>query len=71
MSPNSYTPVASCNSLFDGKPVNPGCISYQGCSEPTIWCSHNDNIYNLTDGHEHGWPCFANSAIADFFLSLP
>jgi hypothetical protein len=26
---------------------------------------------HLTDGHEHGWPCFANSAIADFFLSLP
>jgi polyhydroxybutyrate depolymerase len=66
-----YTEVAACNSLFDQKPVNPGCISYQGCTEPTIWCSHNDNNYNLTDGHEHGWPCFANSAIADFFLSLP
>jgi polyhydroxybutyrate depolymerase len=66
-----YTAVAACNSTFDNKPVNPGCISYQGCTEPTIWCSHNDNIYNLTDGHEHGWPCFANSAIADFFLSLP
>jgi polyhydroxybutyrate depolymerase len=66
-----YAPVAACNSTFDQKPVNPGCISYQGCSKPTIWCSHNDNVYNLTDGHEHGWPCFANNAIADFFLSLP
>jgi polyhydroxybutyrate depolymerase len=66
-----YTAVAACNSTLDGKPVNPGCIAYQGCSQPTIWCSHNDNGYNLTDGHEHGWPCFASNAMADFFLSLP
>jgi poly(3-hydroxybutyrate) depolymerase len=66
-----YAPVATCNSTFDNKPVNPGCINYQGCSKPTIWCSHNDNVYNLTDGHEHGWPCFAANAMADFFLSLP
>jgi hypothetical protein len=66
-----YAPVAPCNSLFDGMHVNPGCISYQRCSQPTIWCSHNDNTYNLTDGREHGWPCFANNAIAAFFLSLP
>jgi polyhydroxybutyrate depolymerase len=66
-----YAAVAPCNSTFDNKPVNPGCITYQGCAKPTVWCSHNDNVYNLTDGHEHGWPCFANSAIADFFLSLP
>ncbi|HXI58408.1 MAG TPA: hypothetical protein VNO55_20215 [Polyangia bacterium] len=66
-----YAAVAACNSTFDNKPVNPGCVAYQGCAKPTVWCSHNDNVYNLTDGHEHGWPCFANSAIADFFLSLP
>ena len=40
-----------------------------GCS--TVWCSHNDSGYNLTDGHMHGWPCFASNAIADFFLGLP
>jgi len=67
----AYPQIATCNSQFDNKPVNPGCIKYDGCSEPTIWCSHNDNTYNLTDGHEHGWPCFANTAIADFFLGLP
>ncbi len=66
-----YPQIAMCNSLFDNKPVNPNCIKYDGCTEPTIWCSHNDNIYNLTDGHEHGWPCFANTAISDFFLGLP
>jgi poly(3-hydroxybutyrate) depolymerase len=66
-----YPQIAMCNSTFDGKPVNPGCIKYDGCIEPTIWCSHNDNTYNLTDGHEHGWPCFANTAISDFFLGLP
>lgn len=64
------TAVPGCNSSFDQKPVTPGCITYQGCTKPTIWCSHNDNGYNLTDGHEHGWPCFASNAIADFFLGL-
>jgi hypothetical protein len=63
--------VPTCNSTFDQKPVTPGCVTYQGCTKPTIWCSHNDNGYNLTDGHEHGWPCFASNAIADFFLALP
>jgi polyhydroxybutyrate depolymerase len=62
--------VTTCKSTFDQMDVTPGCVTYQGCSKPTIWCSHNDNGYNSTDGHEHGWPCFASSAMADFFLSL-
>jgi polyhydroxybutyrate depolymerase len=66
-----YAPIMGCNSDFDNKPVDPGCIEYQGCTEKTVWCRHNDNTYNLTDGHMHGWPCFASDAIADFFLSLP
>lgn len=66
-----FTEVASCTSSFNRKPVDPGCVSYQGCNEPTIWCSHNDEGYNSTDGHYHGWPCFASNAMADFFLSLP
>jgi poly(3-hydroxybutyrate) depolymerase len=63
--------VASCTSSFDRMQVTPGCVSYQGCSAPTIWCSHNDNGYNNTDGKQHGWPCFASNAIADFFMALP
>jgi poly(3-hydroxybutyrate) depolymerase len=66
-----YAPIMGCNSDFDNKPVDPGCIEYQGCTKTTVWCRHNDNTYNLTDGHMHGWPCFASDAIADFFLSLP
>jgi hypothetical protein len=50
--------------------VNPGCITYDGCSVPTHWCSHNDNGYNSTDGRQHGWPCFATSAMAAFFQSF-
>jgi polyhydroxybutyrate depolymerase len=65
------TAVPTCKSTFDGMVVMPGCVSYQGCTVPTVWCSHNDNGYNSTDGHEHGWPCFASNAMADFFLSLP
>ncbi|HKU39627.1 MAG TPA: prolyl oligopeptidase family serine peptidase [Polyangiales bacterium] len=63
--------VPSCASSFDKKPVTPGCIEYAGCSAPTVWCSHDDNGYNDTDGHQHGWPCFAANAIADFFTALP
>jgi poly(3-hydroxybutyrate) depolymerase len=62
--------VATCNSTLDNQPVAPGCVSYQGCSQPTVWCSHNDNSYNLTDGNMHGWPCFASVAMYDFFTSL-
>ena len=63
--------VATCNSTFDKAAVTPGCVTYQGCAQPTVWCSHNDNGYNATDGHMHGWPCFASNAMADFFSSLP
>lgn len=63
--------VAGCNSTFDRMPVQPGCVSYQGCMQPTVWCSHNDNAYNASDGNQHGWPCFASNAMADFFLGLP
>lgn len=62
--------VPSCTSSFDRKEVTPGCVSYEGCSVPTHWCSHNDNGYNNSDGRQHGWPCFANGAISDFFLSF-
>jgi hypothetical protein len=58
--------VPTCSSTFDHMQVTPGCVTYQNCTEPTVWCSHNDIGYNSTDGHEHGWPCFASSAIADF-----
>jgi poly(3-hydroxybutyrate) depolymerase len=62
------TAVPTCNSTLDRQLVTPGCVTYQGCSQPTVWCSHNDNSYNTTDGNMHGWPCFASNAMADFFL---
>jgi polyhydroxybutyrate depolymerase len=65
------TNVATCMSTFDRMQVTPGCVRYEGCTVPTMWCSHNDNGYNATDGHQHGWPCFASEAIADFFLTFP
>ena len=57
---------AGCSS--GGTQVNPGCVEYQGCSAPTIWCQHNDPQYSNTN---HGWPCFANDAIDEFFLAAP
>jgi polyhydroxybutyrate depolymerase len=60
--------VMTCNSTDSGHPlVDPGCIKYDGCSVPTIWCSHNDPSYS---GTEHGVPCFAIKAMQDFFAGL-
>ncbi len=60
-----YSQVAGCSS--SGTTVNPGCIIYDGCSVPTIWCSHNDPQYS---GTSHGVPCFAMKAAYDFFGSV-
>ena len=60
-----YSQVAGCSS--SGTTVNPGCIIYDGCSVPTIWCSHNDPQYS---GTSHGVPCFGMKAAYDFFGSL-
>lgn len=60
--------VMTCNSTDSGHPlVDPGCIIYDNCTVPTIWCSHNDPSYS---GTEHGVPCFAIKAMGDFFASL-
>jgi polyhydroxybutyrate depolymerase len=61
-----YTLVPACTS--SGVQVNAGCIKYDGCSAPTIWCSHNDPQYS---GTSHGVPCFAIKAMYDFFQGLP
>jgi hypothetical protein len=50
-----------------GGNIDPGCVDYQGCGVPTTWCNHNDPQYSNTN---HGIPCFADSAIFDFFESL-
>ena len=56
---------AGCSS--SGTQVAPGCVAYEGCAEPTIWCHHNDPAYS---GTNHGWPCFANDTIDAFFTSF-
>jgi hypothetical protein len=61
-----YPGVASC--MSSGTAVDTGCVAYQGCSVPTVWCSHDDPQYSNTN---HGWPCFATKAMYDFFTALP
>jgi polyhydroxybutyrate depolymerase len=61
-----YADVAGCSS--SGTTVDPGCVAYQDCDAPTLWCSHNDPQYSNTN---HGWPCFATRAMYDFFTDLP
>jgi polyhydroxybutyrate depolymerase len=60
--------VAACNSFAGGVAVDPGCVQYDGCAAPTLFCNHNDPNY-LDNGNptNHGWPCFANSEIFRFF----
>jgi polyhydroxybutyrate depolymerase len=62
----AFADVATCKSGSTN--VTPGCVKYDGCMEPTIWCSHNDPEYSNTN---HGWPCFATKGMADFFATLP
>jgi poly(3-hydroxybutyrate) depolymerase len=61
-----FTTVKGCQS--GQTTVNPGCVVYDGCKAPTIWCSHNDPAYS---GTMHGVPCFGMTAMHDFFGSLP
>jgi len=65
-SSSPYPGVSGCRS--GNVMVNPGCIVYDGCSEPTVWCSHDDPQYNDT---YHGVPCFAVDAMYGFFESFP
>jgi predicted esterase len=61
--------IGSCNSIAPGNAqVNPGCVSYNGCAKTTLFCNHNDPNY-IDNGSptNHGWPCFANQEIFDFF----
>jgi polyhydroxybutyrate depolymerase len=60
-----YSTVMGCQS--GNTAVNPGCIIYEGCQVPTVWCSHNDPAYGTT---MHGVPCFGVKAMHDFFKSL-
>jgi hypothetical protein len=60
-----YSAVMGCQS--SGKTVNPGCVSYDGCKVPTIWCSHDDPNYSNTS---HGVPCFGIQAMYDFFQTF-
>lgn len=60
-----YSAVMGCQS--SGTMVNPGCVIYNGCSAPTVWCSHNDPAYS---GTMHGVPCFGMKAMYDFFNTL-
>lgn len=61
-----YSAIQGCQSS-DGPQVDPGCIQYDQCKVPTIWCSHNDPSYGNTN---HGVPCFAVKSMVDFFKSL-
>ncbi len=58
--------VAGC--MSGGMLVDAGCVRFDGCEQPLVWCNHDDPNYAKTN---HGWPCFANQAIFEFFRDLP
>jgi poly(3-hydroxybutyrate) depolymerase len=55
-------PVDGC--VSGGVQVDPGCRDFDGCSERTRWCQHNDPQYGTS---HHGVPCFGARVIKDFF----
>ena len=63
----TYAPVMACKSAQNGAAVDPGCIIYDKCTVPTIWCSHNDPDYSNT---QHGVPCFGVKSMVDFFATF-
>ncbi|MGD8863693.1 MAG: hypothetical protein PVI30_27000 [Myxococcales bacterium] len=60
-----YPGVDGCQS--SGTTVDPGCVVYDGCQAPTVWCSHDDPAYG---GTMHGVPCFGMTAMYGFFESF-
>lgn len=62
------SPYAVSGCMSGSVMVDPGCIAYEGCRVPTVWCSHNDPQYGTSF---HGVPCFAVDAMYDFFTGLP
>jgi polyhydroxybutyrate depolymerase len=63
--------VPSCSSFSGNVAVNPGCVEYLGCAAKTLFCNHDDpNYIDAGVATNHGWPCFANSQIFQFFESL-
>ena len=62
----AYSEVTGCMSQGGSTTVDPGCVMYDDCEAPTIWCSHDDPFYS---GTMHGIPCFAVKAMHDFFSS--
>jgi polyhydroxybutyrate depolymerase len=62
-----YAAAMACKSIYDQANVNHGCVSYQGCTAPFVFCAHDDQNYG---GTNHGWPCFANQTMYAFLSSL-
>jgi hypothetical protein len=58
-------PVDGC--LSGATQVDPGCVQFDGCSQRTLWCQHDDPQYGTS---HHGIPCFADSLIPEFFDSF-
>jgi hypothetical protein len=67
MTTTPYTGAMACNSIYDQAAVNSGCVSYNGCSVPFVFCNHNDMNYS---GTNHGWPCFANQTMYAFLSAI-
>jgi hypothetical protein len=60
----TYTEVEVEGCQSGGVQVDPGCRDFDGCSERTRWCQHNDPQYGTS---HHGVPCFGARVMKDFF----
>jgi hypothetical protein len=48
--------------------VDPGCVEYQGCSKPTLFCAFSKPSVSI--GYDPR-PCFGTTAMYDFFKTIP
>ncbi len=62
-----YTEALACNSIYNQASVDNGCVSYESCSQPFVFCRHDGQNYG---GTNHGWPCFANQTMHAFLSAL-
>lgn len=63
----TFTEVSVDGCTSGGVQVNPGCREFDGCSEPTLWCQHDDPQYGTS---HHGVPCFGARVIKSFLDSF-
>jgi hypothetical protein len=60
----SSVPVAATSCTAGGMAVDPGCVDFDGCTQPLRFC-HHDDLTGQSGGDP--WSCVASPALYQFF----